>query len=96
MKIKRLVLDVLKPHEPGVIKYADDITELDGIEGLTLNVMEIDNKTQSVEISVEGPDVPYEGIRDVIENLGGAIHSVDQVSAGDRIVKTTGKEMRIV
>ena len=96
MKIRRLVLDVLKPHEPTVIEYADKITELDGIEGLTLNVMEIDNKTQSVEISLEGDDVPYENIRDVIESLGGAIHSVDQVSAGDRIVATTGKEMRMI
>ena len=96
MKIRRLILDVLKPHEPTVIEYADKITELEGIEGLTLNVMEIDNKTQSVEISVEGEDVPYEQIRTVIENLGGAIHSVDQVSAGSRIVPTTGKEMRLV
>ena len=96
MKIRRLVLDVLKPHEPGVIEYADKITELEGIDGLTLNVMEIDNKTQSVEICVEGDDVPYEDIRDVIESLGGSIHSVDQVSAGTRIILTTGKEMRLV
>ena len=58
--------------------------------------MEIDNKTQSIEISVEGDDVPYEKIRDVIEQLGGAVHSVDQVSAGDHIVRTTGKEMRLI
>ena len=96
MKIRRLVLDVLKPHEPTVIEYADKITELDGITGLTVNVMEIDNKTQSIEISVEGDDVPYEGIREIIEALGGAVHSVDQVSAGDHIVATTGKEMRLV
>ena len=96
MKIRRLVLDVLKPHEPTVIEYADKITELDGISGLTINVMEIDNKTQNVEISIEGDDVPYEQIRQVIESLGGAVHSVDQVSAGDYIVKPTGKEMRLV
>jgi len=89
-------LDVLKPHEPTVIEYADKISNLDGIDGLTINVMEIDNKTQNVEISVEGGDVPFEKIRQVIENLGGAVHSVDQVSAGERIVSTTGKEMRLI
>ncbi len=96
MKIRRLVLDVLKPHEPTVIEYADKITELEGIDGLTINVMEIDNKTQNVEISIEGSDVPFSRIRDVIESLGGAVHSVDQVSAGDYIVKPTGKEMRLI
>lgn len=96
MRIRRLVLDVLKPHEPTVIEYADKITELDGISGLTINVMEIDNKTQNVEISIEGDNVPYEQIRQVIESLGGAVHSVDQVSAGDFIVKPTGKEMRLI
>jgi len=96
MKIKRLVLDVLKPHQPSVIEYADKITELEGIEGLTLNVMEIDDKTQTVEIAMEGDDLPFEDIKRVIGELGGAIHSIDQVSAGSRIVPTTGKEMRLV
>ncbi len=89
-------MDVLKPHQPTVIEYADKITELTGIDGLTLNVMEIDDKTQTIEIALEGKNLPFEEIKQVIETLGGSIHSIDQVSAGSRIVSPTGKEMRLV
>jgi hypothetical protein len=40
MAIKRLVIDVLIPHEPSEIDYAVRISELEGIDGTTISAID--------------------------------------------------------
>lgn len=87
MRIRRLVLDALIPHVPDVLEYASELSGLDNVDGLTIRVAEIDERTRTVEITIEGEALSFDAIRNVIEGLGGAIHSVDEVSAGSRIVE---------
>ena len=87
MAIRRLVIDVLIPHEPDVLTYANLINDLPGTDGITIDVVENDERTKTVEITIEGEDLPFENIKQVIEDTGGSIHSIDQVSAGNTIVK---------
>lgn len=86
MPIKRLVLDVLTPHEPNVVVYAEQLGQLDKVAGVTVRVVEQDEKTRTVEMVLEGESLPFDRIREVIEGLGGSVHSVDEVSTGSRIV----------
>ena len=87
MRIRRLVIDVLKPHEPSVLEYADKVTAVPGVDGVFINVVEIDEQTESIEIAVEGKDLDYERIKGVIEELGGSVHSIDRVYAGSTLIK---------
>lgn len=87
MKIKKIAIDVLKPHEPNIIKYAKTLSELDGVDGVTIRSVEIDEKTESIEISMEGNDIDFDEVRKTVESLGGSIHSVDIVSAGKKVVE---------
>ena len=86
MTVKRLVIDVLIPHDPGEIVYTEKISELEGTEGITVHVMEVDEKTKTVEMTIEGEALLFEDIKEIIEELGGSVHSIDRVSAGSRIV----------
>ena len=86
MQIKRLVLDVLIPQEPPVIAFAERISDLDNVDGVTIRVSEIDERTKSVEMAIEGENLSIEDISREIEYLGGSVHSIDRVSAGSRIV----------
>ena len=82
MVIKRLVLDVLKPLKgPSIVELAQSLTELDGVNRVSIVVNEIDVETITLTITVEGPSIDFDDIREVIERLGGVIHSVDQVVA---------------
>jgi hypothetical protein len=36
-KIRRLVLDVLKPHEPTIIELASQLSELAGVEAVNIS-----------------------------------------------------------
>ena len=83
--IKRVTLDVLNPQEPGVDKYAEELANLEVIDSIKITLNEIDTKTETVKIIIEGDGIEMESIQDKIKKLGGTIHSIDDVvaSTGD-------------
>jgi len=91
MTIRRLVIDVLIPHHPEVIEYAQRISSLDGTDGLALHVLEHDESTKTVEMTIEGENLSLDSIKEIVEELGGSVHSVDMVSAGSRIVESCAR-----
>lgn len=90
--IKRLVLDVLKPHQPSILEMAVTLSSLKGISGVNFTLQEIDRKTESVTLTVEGTDIQFEEVRRVVKEAGAAIHSIDEVVAGRKIVEGPVKE----
>ena len=85
-KTRLIVLDVLKPHEPSILRIASMISDLDGVDGVDISVYEIDNKVENVKITVKGKDINFSAVKTVIEDNGAAIHSIDKVSSGKEIV----------
>jgi uncharacterized protein len=86
-QIRRLVLDVLKPHEPTNLEVASAIGDLQDVDGVNLSLYEVDQQTENVKITVEGTNVNYNLVLQTIENLGGVVHSVDEIIAGKKIVE---------
>jgi hypothetical protein len=86
-QIRRLVLDVLKPHEPTNVEVASAIGDLQDVDGVNLSLYEVDQQTENVKITVEGTNVNYGLVLQTIENLGGVVHSVDEIIAGKKIVE---------
>ena len=84
--VRRLVIDVLKPHEPSLLEFTDQVAETESVEGVTSSLIELDKEVQNIKLTFEGDDVNFEAIEAKVENLGGSVHSVDQVSSGDYIV----------
>lgn len=85
-RIRRLVLDTLKPHDPNIIEMADMISELGGISAVNISIYEVDRKVENAKITIQGDNVVYEQVERLIEELGGAIHSIDEVVAGKEII----------
>jgi len=84
--IRRLVLDTLKPHDPSIIELAESLSVLEGIDAVNISIYEIDRKVENAKITIEGEDVSYAMVLDVITDLGGTVHSVDEVVAGSKII----------
>ena len=84
--IKRIVLDVLKPHAPSIIEVAQRLSALDGISGVNISLEEVDAETDSVKITIEGTNIEYESVKKEITECGAVIHSIDGVSAGVKII----------
>ncbi len=87
-----MVLDVLKPHEPKTIVFALKLSELENVDGVNIHLSEIDQATENIKITILGNNLDYEQIKSVIEDLGGVIHSVDEVVAGKIIVESVRTE----
>lgn len=86
-KIRRMVLDIMKPHEPSIIDFATEISELEGVEGSNASVIEIDRAVENIKITIEGSHVQFEEVKEVIQELGGSVHSVDQIICGEHVVE---------
>ena len=84
--IKRIILDVLKPHAPSIIEMAGVIGGLEGISGVNISLEEVDKDTDSVKITIEGKNISYEEVDKAISGCGAVIHSIDGVAAGMKIV----------
>ncbi len=85
-KIRRLVLDVLKPMEPTILAMAKTMSVMDGVEAVNISIVEIDLKVENAKITLEGNDIDYDKVKDTIMDMGGSIHSIDEVVAGKMII----------
>ena len=84
--VRRLVLDVLKPHMPTMLNLADKLGDLEGVAGVDITLFEIDNKVENIKITLEGNDIDYQEVAEVIQDSGGSIHSIDKVSTGRQLI----------
>ena len=84
--IKRIILDVLKPHTPSIIEVAERLGGLEGISGVNISLEEVDAETDSIKITIEGTNINYSNVKKEISECGAVIHSIDGVSAGIKII----------
>jgi hypothetical protein len=79
-KVRKLVLDILKPHNPSLIEFATTLNSIKDAKIVNVIVRETDRETETVKLTIQGFDLDIEEIRQTVENLGAAIHSIDEVT----------------
>jgi hypothetical protein len=85
--LRRLVLDVLKPLDPSIVDLVQLLAEVEGVDGTNISIYEIDRRVENAKITIEGHDLPFERIVDIIEENGGSVHSIDEVAAGRMLIE---------
>lgn len=86
-KLRRLVLDVLKPLEPTIDELAQRLADLHGVDGVNITIYEIDRRVENAKVTVEGSDLSFEQIHTFLEEEGCTIHSIDEVAAGRTLIE---------
>ena len=79
VRVKRMVLDVLKPHQPNALEFSQAIAEAGDDYHVHLIVLEVDKSTETIQIELEGAAIDFELVQDAITNMGGSLHSIDEV-----------------
>ena len=77
--VKRLVLDVLKPHSPNPLEFARQLAGLSAGYEVRLVVDEMDEKTESIILEICADNIDYDQVAEKVEEMGGSIHSIDEV-----------------
>jgi hypothetical protein len=85
--IRRLILDVLKPHKPNVIEVSEALSHLEGVEGVNIIINEIDQQVENAKVIVAGTSISFKEIQKTLEEFGATIHSIDEVAAGKKIIE---------
>jgi len=85
--LRRLVIDVLKPLEPSIVQLVQVLADFEGVDGVNISIYEIDRRVENAKLTVEGYNIPYQDIIDVIEANGAAVHSIDEVAAGKVLIE---------
>jgi hypothetical protein len=78
-KTRKLVLDVLKPHQPNALDFSLALANLGADYRVKLAVTEVDKQTESTIVTIEGADIHFDDIKAVIEQMGASVHSIDEV-----------------
>ena len=78
-RVTKITLDVLKPHLPGILDFATQIAELAADYRVAIEVIEMDENTESTLVTIHGDALDLPRIEDVIGSLGGSVHSIDEV-----------------
>ena len=78
--VQRLVLDVLKPHQPNALEFARAIATLGDGYQVNIRVLEVDENTETLQVAIEGDRLDFELISGAISENGASLHSIDEVS----------------
>lgn len=85
--VRRVVLDVLKPHDPKIVEFTQQVGKESSVEGVTSKLVDIEEEVRTLRITLEGEELDVESIEERITDLSGSIHSVDEVSCGQTVVE---------
>ena len=78
-KTRKLVLDILKPHQPDALKFSSTLADLGADYCVKLIVTEVDKNTESTIVTIEGADIHFDTIKEAVEKMGASVHSIDEV-----------------
>ncbi len=82
--LRLLVIDVLKPHKPNIVELGRTMCLEGKLDSANITVYAVDEKTESLKIIIEGNNLIFDDIKQIIEDNGGAVHSIDKVIVGNK------------
>ncbi len=81
--VRRLLLDALKPRETSIIELAKALGSVGGVEGVDIIVSEVDSKTETIKLTVRGPQIDHDSVTKVMMKYGVSIRGVDEISVSN-------------
>jgi len=79
VSVQKIVLDVLKPHQPNALDFSRAIAAAGDDYCVHLTVIEVDESTETIQIVITGKAIDFDAVEAAIRDLGGSVHSIDEV-----------------
>ncbi len=79
VSVRKLVLDILKPHQPNAVEFSQTLAAVGPDYRVHLTVLEVDESTDTLRVLLEGQTLDFDAIQAAIDKMGGSLHSIDEV-----------------
>jgi hypothetical protein len=79
VSVRKLVLDILKPHQPNALEFSQTLAAVGPDYRVHLTVLEVDESTDTLRVVLEGQTLDFDAILAAIDKMGGSLHSIDEV-----------------
>jgi hypothetical protein len=84
--IRRIVIDAAIPTKGvTIVDVARELYKVDGVKAVRITVDDVDVDVLGLAIVVEGVDIDYDKLEEVLEKVGGVVHSIDEVVVGEYV-----------
>ncbi|NPA84743.1 MAG: DUF211 domain-containing protein [Crenarchaeota archaeon] len=81
-RLRKVVLDTIKPIKgPSIVDVAKELSDTEGVTKVYIKVDEVDVGTITMTLTIYGDDINFEKVKELLENLGVVIHSIDEAEA---------------
>jgi len=82
--IRRVLIEALKPRETPLVELSQAICSVNGVEECDMVVTDVDAKTETIKLTVRGPNIEYDGIAKIMQEHGMSIKGVDEISVSKK------------
>ncbi len=84
--IRRIVIDAAIPTKGvTIVDVAKELYKVDGVKAVRITVDDVDVDVLGLAIVVEGVNIDYDKLEEVLEKVGGVVHSIDEVVVGEYV-----------
>jgi len=84
--IRRIVIDAAIPTKGvTIVDVARELYKVAGVKAVRVTVDDVDVDVLGLAIVVEGVDIDYGELEEVLEKVGGVVHSIDEVVVGEYV-----------
>jgi len=71
--IRRVLIEALKPRETPLVELSQAICSVNGVDECDMVVTDVDIKTETIKLTVRGPNIEYAGIAKIMQEHGMSI-----------------------
>ena len=82
--IRRILIEAVKPRDTSSLDLSQALCSVDGVEECDLLVTDVDARTETIKLTIKGPNVSFAELKKAMDENSVAIKGVDEVS----VVKT--------
>jgi len=78
--IRRVLIEAQKPRETMLVELSQAICSVNGVEECDIAVTDVDAKTETIKLTIRGPDIDYDELLKIAHDHGMSIKGVDEIS----------------
>jgi hypothetical protein len=78
--IRRLLIEAVKPRDTSSLELTQALCSVQWVEECELVVTDVDARTETVRLTIKGPDIDYPELKKAMDENSLAIKGLDEVN----------------